>query len=162
MSFPSGSSLTWGVTEDPGVIWGQVGNTIWANFSDIGQRIYLSATVTNTCGSYQQNFIFECTTLSTCGIEPQFAPGAELKLLLSPNPAKDKLQISLIEKSDVSKRRDIPELWITDHMGNIRIKQKYSAGHKNVSINISSLPPGVYTVVVIDGKSQVSEKFIKE
>lgn len=162
MSLPTGSSLTWSVTEDPGVIWGQVANTIWANFSAIGQRIYLSGTVTNVCGSYQLDYIFECTTLSTCGIQPQFAPDIELKLSLSPNPAKATMLVSLVERVDITKRKDVEELWITDRLGNVRFKQKYNAGQKNVSINISPLPPGIYAVVASHGKSQVSEKFIKE
>lgn len=65
-------------------------------------------------------------------------------------------------RADITKRKDVKELWITDRLGNVRFKQKYNAGQKNVSINISSLPPGIYAVVASHGKSQVSEKFIKE
>ena len=76
--------------------------------------------------------------------------------------AKATMLVSLVERADITKRKDVEELWITDRLGNVRFKQKYNAGQKNVSINISPLPPGIYAVVASHGKSQVSEKFIKE
>ena len=163
MTIPTGSTLSWSVTTDPGVIWGQAGNSVWVNFTALGQKAWLSATVTNTCGSYSENFIFECVSLSSCGLEPQFAPAPELEALLTPNPVSTVLFVELDEtKEKVARKTDITALEIRDQLGNIRLSKKFGPGQKKVRLDVASLTNGIYTVLVYDGKRWTTEKFIKQ
>lgn len=71
------------------------------------------------------------------------------------------MQVSLIDKANTNLKKDISEIRIIDKSGNIKLKNTYGVGQKNVSLNISTLTPDVYTILVFDGRTWTSEKFIK-
>ncbi len=162
MSLPPGASISWSVSVDAGVNWGQASGSVWVNFSALGQKAYLQATVTNSCGSYSERFIFECVSLSSCGLEPQFAPAPELKMLLSPNPVKTILYVELEETKDKTvRKKNITEVQVRDHTGAVRFTKKFNAGQGTIPIQVAALINGMYTIMVSDGKQWVAEKFIK-
>lgn len=165
MSLPSGSTISWSGPTDPNVPWGQIGNNIWGNFTNYGQQADFTATITNACGTFSARFIFECVTMGTCGIQPQFQPGEELKLSLSPNPTNSILQVVLREQNITEKTKtqnSIKEIRIIDKIGSLKVTQKYRETGNSVNLDISFLKADVYTILVYNGQTWTAEKFIKQ
>ena len=81
-------------------------------------------------------------------------------LTLFPNPARDLLHIDFTATAGASAYRVI----ITDVSGNrVLIKQLGKLeGKANLAINIGQLKPGIYTMVITDGVTSFTRKFIKE
>lgn len=155
MTLPANSTVSWaGTTSSPQVSWYQSGDNIWCYFTTLGQTATFTATITNSCGTFTESFLFECVTYNSCGIIAQ-------RVALSPNPATSSLLVALEEKGDKTKKRDISELRVLDKLGNVKLTRKYGKGQKNVSLDVSALPADVYTIMVHDGKDWTTEKFIK-
>ena len=127
MTIPSGSTVTWSGTADAGVTWYQIGNDVFCNFTGLDQIADLDINISNACGSYSERYRFRCTTMSSCGITP-------LRVGLSPNPANENIQVSLEEKSDKTKKKDILEVRILDKMGSLKRTIKYGVNQKNISL----------------------------
>jgi V8-like Glu-specific endopeptidase len=155
MTIPAGSTVTWsGPANTSEIIWGQSGNNVNIYFSELNQEIVLSLSVTNSCGTRNLNYRFTCTSTNSCGIAP-------LRVALSPNPSSNNMQVSLTDKSNTNLKMDISEIRIIDKSGSIKLRNTYGVGQKNVNLNISTLIPDVYTILVFDKRTWTSEKFIK-
>ncbi len=155
MVIPAGSTVTWsGPANTSEIIWGQSGNNANIYFTGLNQTIILSLSVTNSCGTTTLNYRFTCTSTNSCGIAP-------LRVALSPNPSSSKMQVALTEKLNTNFKRDILEIRIIDKSGNLKFKSSYGGGQKNIRLNILMLPPDVYTILVFDGRTWTTEKFIK-
>lgn len=156
MSIPSGSIVTWSGPENTNeIVWGPSGNNVNIYFSGLNQTIMLMLSVTNSCGTTNLRYSFTCTSTSPCG------DNNALKVALSPNPSSSTMQVSLVGKTNDNIRMKISEIRIIDKSGNLKQKNTYGAGQKNIGLNISSLVPDVYTILVFDGRTWTSEKFIK-
>ena len=70
ITVPSGSTVSWSGTADPGVTWYQTGNNVFVNFTALDQIADLSISITNSCGSYNRPYRFRCTSMNTCGVQP--------------------------------------------------------------------------------------------
>lgn len=155
MTIPAGSTVTWsGPANTSEIIWGQSGNNVNIYFSGLNQEIVLSLTVTNSCGTRNLNYRFTCTSTNSCGIAP-------LRVALSPNPSSNNMQVSLTDKANTNLKMDIFEIRIIDKSGTIKLRNTYGVGQKNINLNISTLTPDVYTILVFDKRTWTSEKFIK-
>ena len=155
MTIPAGSTVTWsGPANTSEIMWGQSGNNVNIYFSALNQEIVLSLSVTNSCGTRNFNYRFTRTSTNSCGIAP-------LRVALSPNPSSNNIQISLTEKANANLKMDIAEIRIIDKSGSIKLRNTYGAGQKILNLNISTLTPDVYTILVFDKQTWTSEKFIK-
>jgi hypothetical protein len=92
------------------------------------------------------------------------------QLLLSPNPATDNVTITLpqytVEKTQTGgftvvtttyRYNDKPELEIYDLNGRLQLSRTLQKDEKQLTLNISSLPAGVYMVRLVADKKQVAE-----
>lgn len=155
MIIPAGSTVTWsGPANTSEIIWGQSGNNANIYFTGLNQTIILSLSVTNSCGTTTLNYRFTCTSTNSCGITP-------LRVAISPNPSSSNMQVSLADKVNSNFKMDISEIRILDKSGNLKFKKTYGGGQKNINLNILTLPPDVYTILVFDGRTWTTEKFIK-
>lgn len=155
MTIPAGSTVSWsGPANTSEIVWSQSGDNVNIYFSELNQSIVLTLSVTNSCGTTNLNYRFTCTSTSSCGIAP-------LRVSLSPNPSSSTMQVTLTDKTNPNIKMDISEIRILDKTGNMKQKKTYGIGQKNISLNVSSLVPDVYTILVFDGRTWTSEKFIK-
>lgn len=155
MTIPAGSTVTWsGPSNTSEIIWYQEGKDATIYFSGLNQTITLTITVTNSCGTKNLNYSFTCVSTNSCGITP-------LRVALSPNPSSSTMQVTLVEKTNGKNKKEISEIRILDKLGNLKQRVKYGGGTKNISLNISALNTDVYTILVFDGQTWTSEKFIK-
>lgn len=87
---------------------------------------------------------------------------------VSPNPATDDVMVTTTDpqegalaKTTISSTK-IYKLKITDQSGNIKKQYSYTAGNKLVTINVSNLMAGIYTLQIFDGKGWAAQKLIKQ
>lgn len=116
-------------------------------YNDFDANVYL----TNACGT---SSVYHEHTYATCD-------GGPMLLTVAPNPSTSVTEVTLSEKADKTKKKDIKEIRITDKMGNIKQMIKYGAGTQTIILNVSSLPTDVYTISAFDGKVWTSTKFSK-
>lgn len=155
MNIPAGSTVTWsGPANTSEIIWGQSGNNVNIYFSGLNQTIVLNISVTNSCGTTSLNYRFICTSTSSCGIAP-------LRVALSPNPTSNIMQVSLTDNINTNIKMDISEIRILDKSGYLKQRNQYGTGQKSINLNVATLTPDVYTILVFDGRTWTSEKFIK-
>jgi cell division protein FtsX len=87
---------------------------------------------------------------------------------VSPNPASDDVMVTATDPQDaaiakaVSSPTKIYKLKINDQSGNIKKQYSYTAGSKSVTINVSNLMSGIYTLQIFDGKGWAAQKLIKQ
>lgn len=86
-------------------------------------------------------------------------PASE-NLILFPNPARDVLHIGFVAPAGASAYRVV----ITDVSGNRALVKQLGKfeGKANLAINIEQLKPGIYTMVITDGVTSFTRKFIKK
>ena len=155
MTIPAGSTVTWsGPANTSEIVWGQSGNNAYIYFSDLNQNIVLNLSVTNSCGTKSINYSFTSVSTNSCGIAP-------LRVALSPNPSSSTMQVSLVDKANETNKRDISEIRVLDKQGILKQRVKYGKGTKQIRLNISALNADVYTILVSDGQTWTTEKFIK-
>lgn len=156
MTIPWGATVSWtGSANSSEVTWYQSANNLVIYFNALNQTADMKIDVTTSCGTTSAAYRFKCTSTTSCGgISP-------LRVALSPNPASSSIQISLEEKADKTKKRDIREVQLIDKMGNLKLKNNYGSGQKIIYLNVSSFPADVYTIQIFDGHLWTSEKFIK-
>jgi len=140
-----------------GVTWSQVGNNLRFYFSDIDQWAYFRVITTNSCGSQSVLYRFRSVGDNCSG-------GTPLRIMLSPNPSNSNVAVSLAEKGDNKKTKEILEIRIMDKLGMIKQKWTYNkqAGGQPKQINISTLSPDIYTIMVFDGKVWTTDKLLKQ
>ena len=84
-----------------------------------------------------------------------------MMLNVSPNPSNSTTEVTLSEKADKTKKKDIQEIRIIDKMGTIKQTIRYGKGKQVVLLNVASLPFDIYTILAFDGKVWTAAKFIK-
>ena len=154
ISAPGATNVHWTGPANGVIYWLQSGDNVFCSFTEVGQTIVLTLSVTNSCGTTTTNYRFKCTTTTTCGIQP-------LRIVIAPNPAKTNMNVSLVQNNTTAAQQSFQKIRIIDKMGSIKQNNQYNAGTKSVSVNISLLTPDVYTIQVFDGNTWYSEKFIK-
>lgn len=139
-----------------GMQWYQTGNNLRFIFFDINQEAFFTVTITNSCGTTSIRYRFTSVG-DNCS-------GGGLRVQISPNPATSTINVSLTDKSDLAKQKEITEIHLVDKMGNVKQKWSYGKGSGNQTrqINVSSFPADIYAIIVFDGANWTSEKFIKQ
>ncbi len=167
ITFPAGATVSWYCGSCPvGVIWYQIGNNAFVNFSALDQVVDLSVTVTTACGSKSTGYRFRNVTMASCGIEPLSEPVEELKtatgISLSPNPAHTSLTVQLTGDAAVTNGSGTREIQLTDKTGRVIRRYNYAAAGKQITLDVSALRPDVYYIRVFDGKQWQGKAFIKK
>lgn len=85
--------------------------------------------------------------------------GELMQLLLYPNPAKNSITLKINENELAKDKKTNFNVSIVDNSGRIRINKITTENLFN--IDISSLPIGEYTVVISNGNTKNSQRFIK-
>lgn len=158
MQISAGSAVVWEYYGDPGVVsWYQQGNNLSFYFLDPDPSLVapFKVTANNTCGSTSVNYLFRPATSGCSG------GGQMMMLSVSPNPSNSTTEVTLSEKADKTKKKDIQEIRIIDKLGNIKQTIKYSKGKQTIILDVSSLPFDIYTIQAFDGKVWRSAKFSK-
>lgn len=117
-----------------------------------GQYI-LRVQAQNTCGTSAYNSNPKVFTIQDCSYQ--------MLLSVSPNPSNSTTEVTLSEKADKTKKKDIQEIRIVDKMGTIKQTIKFGKGKQSVLLNVASLPFDIYTILAFDGKVWTAAKFIK-
>ncbi|MGZ3919235.1 MAG: T9SS type A sorting domain-containing protein [Bacteroidia bacterium] len=143
LSASGASSYTW----SPGGANGNsvvVSPTTSTTFTVVGSNGFCTNTKTVSLN------VSPCTSISKIN-------GNENVYSLYPNPASDKLQIVSAVATEAS-------LEVMDVQGKIIIKQgcSFKAADNTQTINIMTLPPGVYLMKVISSNTTAVMRFIKE
>lgn len=154
ISAPGATNVQWIGPSDGDVYWIQSGDNVYCSFSAVGQTIVLTLKATYSCGTVMKNYRFKCITTTNCGIQAQ-------RVIIAPNPAKTNINVSLVQNTKASLQQSFQKVRIIDKMGSLKQNNQYNSGTKSASVNISILPPDVYTIQVFDGKEWYSGKFIK-
>lgn len=125
---------------------------------DKNNNVYVGGFLSTASSPYPSSIVIKYGPGRT-GIVTE-ATVAKAEILLFPNPAVNKLNISLATANPSNNYK----LVISDVSGNIKLVKQFSPAEKsiNTSIDISSFKQGVYTVAVSDGTGTSSKTFIKE
>ena len=116
------------------------------NFFDL--TAYYKAATNDTVGT-----LFD-TSYFKVGIREISPPSPQL--LLSPNPASDKITIA-IQGFDLAGEKTFE---ITDVLGRVFSKNTFSGS--SFSIDVASLPSGIYFLTLYNKENSLTEKFLKE
>ena len=154
---PQGSTVQWSKISptNPGTgPWNQVGDnlnfTMWSYNDFVFQAI-----VSNDCSpSITQQYIFRP---QSCSVDPP--PGDCLKYVVSPNPSKGIIEIKESQRpapppcpsAKIAKDEFITTVTINNLFGG-SVTSKKGINNKNVTIDLSSLPKGVYIVIINTNK----------
>ncbi len=117
-----------------------------------GNRYYtIRAVVTTPCGNITSDAVV-------------FAPNCTgARLMLSPNPVTNTLNLSTIEDKETFKtgENNIQEVVITDKMGIVVFQKKYAVGTKKITMPVNNLKSELYFIKTWDGKTWETLQFIK-
>lgn len=85
--------------------------------------------------------------------------------LVSPNPASETItiqeaQTTSSENSTGEQRTSITEIKIFNDTGILKKQSKYSAGAKQVQLNVSDLRPGLHFIEISNGKIKVKQRLL--
>lgn len=140
-----------------GMQWNQIGNNLRFYFADINQEAFFTVTITNSCGTSSIRYRFTSVGDNCSGGNP-------LRVQVSPNPTTSTINVTLTDKLDLEKQKEITEIRLVDKIGNVKQKWSYAKGSGNQTrqVNVSSFPADIYTIMVFDGTNWTSEKFIKQ
>lgn len=158
MDITANTTVTWeDAGNSGGVTWSQVGNNLRFYFSDLNQYAYFRVSATNSCGSQSLLYRFRSVSDNCSG-------GTMLRVMMSPNPATSNLSVGLVETGKDKKSKTIVEIRLLDKLGIIKQKWTFNkqSGKEPKQIDISHLPHDIYTIMVFDGLTWTSEKFIKQ
>ncbi|MFZ6023974.1 MAG: hypothetical protein ACOYVG_05905 [Bacteroidota bacterium] len=158
MDITANTTVTWeNAGNSGGVTWYQSGNNLIFYFSNLDQWAYFRITATNSCGSQSWLYRFRSVGNNCIG-------GTPLRVMLSPNPTSSNLTVGLTEKQDGKKGKEIVEIRILDKLGILKQKWNYGkSGNAQLrQLNVSNLSPDIYSIIVFDGKTWTTEKFIKQ
>jgi hypothetical protein len=111
-----------------------------------------------------------CGTVSTIDAEGLiWAPscsGGGARIAISPNPAQNNLNISLLTDKELTSEKveklNIYTIEIQDKNGNLIMSNKQQGNAKQASINISTLRPDYYILRVWTGTEWISNKLFKQ
>lgn len=165
MDIEGASSVSWSrlyPTGIGGLLWGQVGDSLSVTFRSPTEEGIFQVSATNTCGTNAVLYSFKAHFCS----QP---------LIIAPNPAANMVTISLPATENTSKSKGmqanaglqettsgyyIREVSIYDANGSLKMQQQFNEGSRQVQMDISALPPGIYVVQVSNGHATVQQKLV--
>lgn len=127
-----------------------------------GASFNLPTYITNTMGWY----LIQARPNSSCGLGSNFGVyfeiincGRGFNYSISPNPASSDITVSSITSTTTEVDHLITEVSIYDQQGNLKKRQKF-ANIKKATINIRSLPFGVYFIEISNGKTKERQQIV--
>lgn len=151
LKYPSISSYYWRIPTGWTLMSGQGTSEIKVFTSNSPGTVQLDVTA---CGVTRGTYVY--VAIGSGGPIPAFTdPGTEKELKIFPNPSHHSATITLAADDPAAKSGGyaIREIRITDKTGMIRKQYRRNNGRTSETIDISGLPPDVYTVSVFDGQS---------
>ncbi len=144
-NFPANGTVTWSV-ENGTITSGQGTATITVQWDTVGQ------------GSVSVVWNDICQFTDTLGITINdvsigINPASNAGFGLYPNPASNLLALSFGTMANRT-------ISIQNTLG--QTVAEFTANEKKTELSVSDLAPGVYTLIVNDGKTQSQQKFVKE
>ena len=156
MQISAGATVVWQYNGQPGIVsWNQQGNNLHFYFlsTDTTLVAFFSVTATNTCGFTSWNYRFRQVNAG--------CSGGPLLLSVSPNPSNNTTVVTLADKADKTKKKDMQEIRIIDKLGNIKQAIKLGRHIQTAIVNVTNLPIDVYTILAFDGRVWTAAKFNK-
>lgn len=151
LKYPFISSYYWRIPTGWTLMSGQGTSEIKVFTNNSPGTVQLDVTA---CGVTRGTYIY--VAIGGGGPIPAFTdPGTEKELKIFPNPSHHSATIRLSVNDPAAKSGGyvIREIRITDKTGMIRKQYRLNDGRTSETIDISELPPDIYTVTVFDGQS---------
>lgn len=132
-----------------------------------GQGTYmLTLRTNNSNGNYQVGVRVAntCDAGGSPAIKNTYVSGCNYAFIVSPNPATTTITINttsgnskINSSSSISEQLSISEINIYDQLGNLKIHRMYDK-IKNVSLDVSNFPTGIYVIEIKDGAYKETQK----
>lgn len=127
------------------------GTSVYINLSNPGSYTLQATAMNNTCSFNSTTVTQTYTTQTGCG--------SPMRVALSPNPARSQLTINVVDDNANTNGRidNSYQVTISDFLNNI----KYNAKHTtpDVTIDISALNVGTYSMRIVKGQNVVTKIF---
>jgi hypothetical protein len=158
---PGATSYEWWLTdENTGATTAYPGSGISKGFQLTSSDVYdVEGAYTNACGTSAQAYAYgyQCGGSSSLAATPLVA--------LSPNPSSGTVRIGFARSSAAASaaspvERKVYQVRVMDARGVVRRSFSYPGGQTNVSVDISALTNGIYTVQVFDNKTWTSSQVV--
>jgi len=153
MAFPNNNQYTFtknGGTSNSSITYWANGNVGVVFSPPVNSSSYISMNVqtNNACGSTNTPLVFYYNGTSYYSI--------------SPNPVNDVLSLSAGSSTNETELQDkgIKRIQIINKMGLVALERTNVSVGGRISINVSSLPPDVYTLIIYRGDGTEKHKFI--
>lgn len=137
-----------------GVTWTQIGNNLRFYFSDLNQWAFFNVSISNSCGTTNLRYRFNSVGENCLG-------GPLLRVLVSPNPSSEFVNVELLEGEKVKINKEIRSIKLTDKNGNLIKSLDFSKDSKKINIDVRTLPVDVYNISVFDGKDWYTTRLFK-
>lgn len=157
-----GSSPSWTYVShsgSPQPSWNGSNTDIYVYFFRSTQNsLTLNMSASNTCGTSSYDFKFNAIDC------PSLISNQEYKYLVSPNPSKGLINISLRSLSRIGDSNSIiqpkiSQVVLFDRQNTILFSQKYQ-DVKSARINLDKISPGIYYLSIISGKTIETQQLI--
>ncbi|MEO6917119.1 MAG: hypothetical protein ABI151_17115 [Chitinophagaceae bacterium] len=149
----SATSWNWTVDNPSSGSWYIASPYSSSTYVDVAGGGGVSVEATNVCGTKKNGV----TIYSNCG--------SSFGLKASPNPASDKVSVSIAESQNAKNTNKqaalIYQIKVLDQMANIKKTYKFS-GISNATISLGGLLKGTYTIQAFDGFSWRSVQVLKQ
>ncbi len=158
MHYPFGyptPSFYWEVPSGWTILMGQGTNAVYVKTGGMGSGGPVEVDIT-ACGITKPVYKYVEIGYGSDwpdAIPPEESRSAGTKLGVSPNPANDRVILSLIKSNAGKENRiaSIQSIRVTDKMGTVKKMVSVPAGQYSYTLNVSDLPRDVYIVSVFDG-----------
>ncbi|MBI2285172.1 MAG: T9SS type A sorting domain-containing protein [Bacteroidetes bacterium] len=157
-----GSTPSWSYVShsgSPQPSWNGSNTDIYVYFFRSTQTsLTLNMSASNTCGTSSYDFKFNAIDC------PSLISNPEYKYLVSPNPSKGLVNISLRSLSKIGDTKSIiqpkiSQVILSNRQNTILFSQKFQ-DTKSASINLEKLLPGIYYLSIISGKTIETQQLI--
>jgi hypothetical protein len=153
------STFTWKPVSLPppssGLIWGGNGSVLQVNFgaptvTSNSFTAVIEMQAQGPCGLYTQNFSVTNVLIEKAGSA----------FSLHPNPANQSTTIEISSVAKIPYDKFIYAVKIIDHFGGQRKVVEFKNGISSVKISLADLNPGIYSVLIFDGKNWNSKQLL--
>ena len=161
------ANLSWRTSQEININYYEVQRSLdGIAFTSAGTVQSISSSSTNTY-SFLDNFRLQGNTYYRLKITDRDGRFSYSKIVLlnpktnniiwiNPNPVEALLNVTIPVSFAAS------SLLVIANDGKLLIEEKLNAGDRNVSVDVSKMPPGIYQLVLISGISKASERFLKK